>query len=78
MCIRFVGPCSHGRDPYTRCDDGCVDLVERVTAAERKRCADIVEGLLKEYAAELNKLSKSEAGWGFLGEALDRITEASE
>lgn len=22
----FVGPCVHGRDPYTRCEDGCENL----------------------------------------------------
>lgn len=25
----FVGPCVHGRDPYTRCEDGCEGLTPR-------------------------------------------------
>lgn len=25
----FYGPCAHGRDPYTRCDEGCGDLEPR-------------------------------------------------
>lgn len=25
----FYGPCTHGRDPYTRCDEGCGDLTPK-------------------------------------------------
>ena len=41
----FVGPCLHGRDPYTRCDEGCEKFVRCVETAERERIASMVESL---------------------------------
>lgn len=42
----FIGPCAHGRDPFTRCDT-CERLTPLAAAllAEREACAVVVERL---------------------------------
>ncbi len=46
----FIGPCAHGRDPYTRCDgdvpgENCEALgdVGAAVLAEREACAELAE-----------------------------------
>ena len=64
----FYGPCAHGRDPYTRCDD-CGDLEPRQalvrTIAEKQRARDAKAA--KEWAQKhenMAELKKQDDLWG--------------
>ena len=43
----FIGPCAHGRDPYTRCEEGCGALTPR-EALEVAAATRAFEGLVIE------------------------------
>ena len=43
----FFGPCAHGRDPYTRCEEGCENLTPR-EALEVAAATRAFEGLVIE------------------------------
>lgn len=36
----FIGPCAHGRDPYTRCEEGCQNLTPAKAEAMAKLAQD--------------------------------------
>jgi hypothetical protein len=36
LAAEWIGPCVHGRDPWTRCEEGCEDEVEAWAAATIK------------------------------------------
>lgn len=46
----FIGPCAHGRDPYTRCDTcGLLDDYVAAQLAEREACARLVDDVIERW-----------------------------
>lgn len=65
----FYGPCTHGRDPYTRCDEGCGDLTPK-EAYTRTVTAE-VERLREALRVALNAMNS-------MGDELNALDVAGE